>query len=179
MAYKPLHRELNGQNIYRIYFVGQVLSTPGEYATELEVLNAATVDDIVEIYFNSQGGNLGIAVMLADHITSCRGTTIGIIGFECASSASMMALRCDAFRISALSTMMAHAIEYGVDGDAPRQWEYAGFMKALSNQYINETYKNLLTHEELIGIIHHSKTVDLNANDLSIRLKRVGVVTVT
>ena len=177
MAYKPTHRVEGDGNIYRLYIIGQIVSTPGEYASELDVLLSATADDIVEIYFNSQGGNLGVSVMIADHITSCKAHTVGIIGFECASSCSMMALRCKAFRISALSTMMAHSIEYAVDGDAPRQREYAGFMGSLSEQYVTQTYQKLLTQEELTGIIHHSKTVDLTSHALSVRLPRIGRVT--
>lgn len=179
MAYKPTHRVEGDVNIYRIYFVGQILSAAGAYDAELDVLTCAAPEDVVEIYFNSQGGNLGVSVMIADHITSCRAKTIGIIGFECASSCSMMALRCDSFRISALSTMMMHSVEYSVDGDAPRQREYAGFMDSLSEQYVRQTYQKILTHEEITGIVRHSRTVDLNAHELSIRLPSMGKVVIT
>jgi ATP-dependent protease ClpP protease subunit len=175
--YAPLHREVEGVDVFRIYFCGPIQSSPGAYAAELDVLLSASASSVVEIYFNSQGGHLSTGIMLADHISECRAQTVGIIGFECASAASMMALRCDTFRISALSTMMAHSIEYSVDGDAPRQREYAGFMGSLSEQYVQQTYQKLLTHEELMSIIHHSKTVDLTSHALSVRLPRIGSVT--
>lgn len=159
-------------NEYSLYLHGPI-GNADDYMEHFAVLKQATPNDIVSIYFNTPGGNMATAFEFIDHMNECQAPILGIIGLDCASAGTAIALSCDGWRVSDFSTFMVHSFSYGAYGHATAVETQGLFNSALNEKFVRKTYADFLTEAEILDVI---KGVDLliKPEDLADRLERLA-----
>ena len=159
-------------NEYSLYLHGPIGSAD-DYMEHFAVLKQATQNDVVSIYFNTPGGNMATAFEFIDHMSDCQAPILGIIGLDCASAGTAIALACDGWRVSDFSTFMVHSFSYGAYGHATAVETQGSFNSALNEKFVRSTYKDFLTEAEIVDVI---KGVDLliKPEDLATRLENLA-----
>jgi ATP-dependent protease ClpP protease subunit len=101
-------------------YLSDSISGPEDYTEELQVLKEAKETDVIYIYINNGGGQVGTALQIVNNILNCKATVIGCIEGECHSAASYIFLACDEWEVNPHSLMLIHnysAGHYGKGSD--------------------------------------------------------------
>ena len=150
---------------YTVYFHGPI-GSPDEYLEHFAVYQGANSNDLIRLYINSNGGNLATALEYIRHMRHCAAPIIGVIGLNCASGASAVALSCDAWEIDDFSTCLVHGFSYGAEGNAFAVSNQVAFNSALNERWVRKTYEDFLTEEEIkdalrgVDILIDSESLD-------------------
>lgn len=107
----------------------------------------------IEVYINSDGGDVQEALAMYDMLRECPNTTATIKGM-CASAATLLALACDKVRMTPSSAFMVHEPRGGVYGTLPEVEARLEYFKAMRSK-VYEIYaaKTGLSHEALERIL--------------------------
>lgn len=157
---------------YCVYLHGQI-NEPSQYYEHYAVYKSAGPDDLIKLYINSPGGNLATAMEYISHMRDCCAPIMAIIGMDCASAATAIALQADGWEVGSFSTFLVHGFSYGIGGNAASVINHANFNTKLNEKFVREIYKDFLTEEEINDIF---KGVDvlINSEDLMARLEVIG-----
>ena len=135
-------------NEYNLYFNGPIVN-PDAYYEDYAVFKQATPDDIIRLWLNSEGGDIGITETYISHMRECQAPIVGVIGVSVASACSAIALECDEIQVTDLSTMLVHAISYGAGGTESAVYKKAIFNKKLNERWIKRHFEGFLTEEQM------------------------------
>jgi ATP-dependent protease ClpP protease subunit len=159
-------------NEYSLYIHG-VIGSADDFMEHFAVLKQASPNDVVNLYINTPGGNLATAIEIMDHMADCQAPILGVIGMDCASAGTAIALSCDGWKLSEFSTFMIHSFSYGAYGHATAVETQGKHNSALNERFVRRIYDGFLTEEEMLDVI---KGVDMfiGSDDLAERLDFLG-----
>ena len=157
---------------YCVYLHGPI-NEPSQYYEHYAVYKSAGPDDLIKLYINSPGGNLATAMEYVNHMRECDAPIMAVVGMECASAATAIALQADGWEVGPFSTFLVHGFSYGVGGNAASVINHASFNTKLNERFVREIYRDFLTEEEINDIF---KGVDvlINSDDLMARLEVIA-----
>ncbi len=157
---------------YCVYLHGAI-GEPQQWYEHYAVYKSAGPDDIIKLYINSPGGNMATAMEYISHMQQCNAPIMAIIGMDCASAATAIALAADGWETSPFSTFLVHGFSYGLGGNAAHVANHASFNTRLNERFIREIYGSFLTDEEVADIL---KGVDvlIDSDDLNKRLEALA-----
>ena len=108
-------RETPLATVYDIY-ISEDFVKPNQYIDLVQLLRRVGPYDIINMYINSNGGNLQTGVQLINAIQQCQGTVIGHLDGTCASLAPIVLLSCHDVLVAENSIMMFHDYSCGQMG---------------------------------------------------------------
>lgn len=157
---------------YCMYLHG-VISDPTQFYEHYAVMKSAQPDDLIKLYINSPGGDLATTMEYVEHMRDCQAPILAMIGMNCASGASVIALNADGWDITPFSTFLVHGFSYGIGGSAPHVMNHASFNSKLNERFVREIYKGFLTEEEFSDVF---KGIDIliDSDDLGRRLSEIA-----
>lgn len=127
----------------------------GEFsaATLNNILQDVPASAPIEMFINSDGGDVQEALAMYDMLRECKNTTATIKGM-CASAATLLALACDKVRMTPSSSFMVHEPRGGVYGTLPEVEARLDYFKSMRSK-VYEIYaaKTGLTTEALEKIL--------------------------
>ena len=158
-------------NKYDLYVDGIILSGDSSIYNHYHIMSQACENDVIYIWINSDGGSLDVANTYVQHMRRCNAQIVAVVGFNCASAATYIALNADAWELSSLSTFLVHGFSYGNYGKAPDVHDSTLFNTKLNGQFIRETYQGLLTEEEIVDVLR-GRDILLDSEQLAERLPK-------
>lgn len=160
---------------YHLYLNGRIRNDADYYLQHYAVYQNATPNDVVILHICSEGGSCSTGTQYIDHMSMCEAPIKAIIGMECASMASAIALAADAWQLSEMSTMLVHGFSYGAQGHEAAVYNQAKFNNRLNERWMRTNYTGFLTEEEIIDCL---KGVDLllDSDELAERFERLAEI---
>lgn len=157
---------------YCVYLHGKIVE-PAQWYEHYAVFKSATPDDMIRLYINSPGGDLATAMEYITHMRDCAAPIIAVIGVDCASAATAIALHADGWEVGPFSTFLVHGFSYGIGGNAASVINHATFNTKLNDKFVREIYGDFLMEEELEDVF---KGVDIliDSDDLKRRLEKIA-----
>lgn len=160
---------------YHLYLNGRIRHDADHYLQHYAVYQNATPHDVVILHICSEGGSCATGTQYIDHMAMCEAPIKAVIGMECASMASAIALAADAWQISEMSTMLVHGFSYGAQGHEAAVYNQAKFNNRLNERWMRTNYTGFLTEEEIVDCL---KGVDLllDSDELAERFERLAEI---
>lgn len=152
-----------------LYISDIILDGDSSIYNHFQIMNNASPNDIIYLWINSAGGNLDVANTYVQHMVMCQANIIGIVGMNCASAATYIALNCQGWELNSLSTFLIHGFSYGAYGKASDVHDSVVFNSKLNERFVREVYQGLLTEEETIDVLR-GRDILLDSEELSKRL---------
>lgn len=143
-----VHKATTSSSINHIYLCDDIVE-PSAYVEYLKAFNTAREGDKFIIHINCWGGNAYTALQLIDSMCSSEAEIICLIEGACASAATMIALSCDAWRVSPFSCFMIHATTEGYYGKFNELKIEHEFNLKWTENLFNSIYEGFLTPEEI------------------------------
>lgn len=137
---------------YNLYLHGEI-GHPDDFMEHFAVYKTANDNDCIRLWVNSLGGSIATGVEYIQHMKECAAPIIAVIGVDCASMASALALSADEIEVCDMSTMLIHAFSYGVAGVESHVYNHASFNKKLNERFIKNTYGQFLDSEQLSDVL--------------------------
>jgi ATP-dependent protease ClpP protease subunit len=138
-----------------------------EYRELIQILANATEDDEVYIRLSSSGGSLETCDYLCRRMDECAAHIVVEIGLTCVGVASAIPFHADHWVIHDSSTMIItplyYSPGYGKESDIR---DYAKYMKTVHNNWIENTFHEVLSEEEKYELLENGKALEFYADDL-------------
>lgn len=130
-------------------FIDTDIEEPSEYRDLLSILFGANEYDTVNLFINSNGGNLDTALAIVEGLkcTNAR-VTAHIIG-ACHSAASIISMYCHEVAVLDSAYSMVHTATFGSFGNTGNVRAHTDFTVKMVERLLHETYEGFLNAEEL------------------------------
>lgn len=146
------------------------ITEPDDFAEEFAALQQAGPDDVVKILIMSGGGDFQTCLQIIRAIKACDAYTIAVIGVECASAASAIALACDDWEVDEMSGMMVHTATIALGQAKLRNvLAAAEFNQKMIERFVDMAYTGFLSEEELLDV-KNGHDLYFDGQDLADRL---------
>lgn len=149
------------------------IGEPSDYADELDIISFAEEGDSIVIDLCTQGGYISTATLFHRALKTTPAHTVAVIGPECSSAGSIIALSCSEFIIDTTSELMIHTSQYGAIGKDTDVYEQADFNRKSLKRLFDAVYKGFLSDEELSDVIK-GLPLYFDADQLADRLDALG-----
>jgi len=140
------------QNTY-IIEVYEALEQPTDWSEELNLINTATEADTIVLDICTPGGCGDTAFLFNRALRSTQAQTVAIIGPQCSSAGSILALSCQEWILDETSEMMLHTSQYGMVGKEVDVYEHVTFSRKRLEKLFNIAYKGFLSDNEIKMLI--------------------------
>ena len=140
------------QNTY-IIEVYEALEQPTDWSEELNLINTATEADTIVLDICTPGGCGDTAFLFNRALRSTQAHTVAIIGPQCSSAGSILALSCQEWILDETSEMMLHTSQYGMVGKEVDVYEHVTFSRKRLEKLFNIAYKGFLSDNEIKMLI--------------------------
>lgn len=156
-------------NEYNLYLHGEISHNADDYLEHFAVYHQAGPEDIIRLWIQSPGGSLAVGNEYIRHMGQCGAPIIAVIGMDCASQATAIALAASAWEVDEMSTFLIHGFSYGAFGHEAQVYNQATFNKKLNEKWVRSTYTGFLDEDQILDAL---KGVDLlfDAEELMERL---------
>lgn len=159
-------------NTCMIVPIDEDIKSPVYYRNIVLGLSELTEDDMVQFNINSPGGDLYGLISLLTAVQDTKAFTVANIVGQASSSASFLALHCDAVELSPYSTMLVHSGSYfGIDGKSSDVKGYIQHLESIGESLVRETYEGFLTEGEIIKVLD-GMDLWFNAKEIYERLEK-------
>lgn len=157
---------------YRIYLT-DVFDNEQTHIDAIELIRSITEEDEVHIYITSPGGLVSVADMYIAAINECKGhvVTHGVGGV--ASAAVIVFLAGDERVCTPGSSYMLHNVQYGIEGDSANVKVHVDFYHRLFREKFQDTYKEILTEQEMSELFDRAGEIYLTADEMQDRIDKV------
>ena len=150
---------------YDLYLHGEIVEA-SNYMEHLLTFKMANPEDTIRLWINSEGGRCDTGFQFIEHMRECQAQIIAVIGMNCASMASLIALEADHVQLSDWSQMMLHSMRAGTYGEIAAAHEQLSFYKKLNDKLINQYCNGFLTDEQKASVLA-GKDVYLDADEIA------------
>lgn len=134
--------------------LARMISSPDDFAEELQALAAVQEYDTVQMDIMSVGGSLDTCIMIRRAMSACQGNIIGWIGPTCASAATAIALQCDGWEVDEMSAFMVHTGSFGPGYGKARDVEASTRHTVQQiERFIRVVYTGFLTEAEILLVL--------------------------
>lgn len=131
------------------YYLSDCISDSHEYLELLQLLDAATENDLVRIVINNCGGQAGTCVQLVDHVRNCRAPVIGVLSGNAFSAAGIIFAACSGHEVADHSMLMIHHAVGYVEGKYSDMTKYITAVNKRTRSLYEDVFEHFLTKEEL------------------------------
>lgn len=141
-------------NVYNIY-IRDVIFEFEQYCDIIDAIHTLTESDLVNVYLNSPGGRIDIAMEIREAIQNSPAFFIAKpIDTNCSAS-TLIALSCDDIEIHpTLATFMIHAPSYNsVYSSHNKVEDWANYFPESLARLVREIYKGFLSEDEIQSIL--------------------------
>lgn len=118
-----------------------------------QVLLAANENDVVDIFFNTNGGSVQSMIQLLNLIITCRATTVGHLVGTAASAGSFLFLACQEHNVGAWTDMLCHTVKFGSYGKLHDVEDHVKHVGEQAREIARDIYKHFLTPEEIEKVL--------------------------
>ena len=143
---------------------------PFHYRMVVNKIDELSEEDQIEIWLNSDGGDLSGLVALLTAIKTTSAQTLAVIQGSCHSAASILALSCDAIQVSPYATMLCHSIRFGTTGKGADVRAQVQHTNDFAESIFREAYELFLTEDEIEDVLK-GRELWLNYDEISERLE--------
>ena len=154
------------------YYLSDCVQDSHEYHELLQLLDAATENDVVRIVINNYGGEAGTCIQIVDHIRNCRGTVVGHLSGNAFSAAGVIFIACQVHELAEHSFMMIHTAVGGTAGKYSDMQDYIVASNKRTQGLYQDVFKHFLTEEEIDKIIYDGKEMWILKDEIEQRLKK-------
>ncbi len=137
-------------HIIEIY---EALEQPTDWSDELHLINTASEMDTIVLDITTPGGCGDTAFLFNRALRSTQAHTVAIIGPQCSSAGSILALSCREWILDETSEMMLHTSQYGMIGKEVDVYEHVTFSRKRLEKLFNIAYKGFLSDDEIKMLI--------------------------
>lgn len=141
------------QSHTHIIKIWEEIGEPMEWSDEIDVINSASEMDTVVLDICSPGGVLDTGILFHRALMSTPAHTVAVIGPDCSSCASVIALSCREFVLDATSQMMLHTSSYALRGKDVDIFEHSNFSRKQLRKIFEDIYLGAVSEQELEDII--------------------------
>lgn len=137
------------KRIFHFYLFGTIEHDMNKYFPLIHTLNTATENDEINIYINSPGGSLYMALQICNTMHKTRANVITHLDAEAHSAASMIFLSGREYVINPNGLMLIHTYTGGMYGKAHELNDQMTFNYRTHMKMLEDYYGKILTEEEL------------------------------
>jgi ATP-dependent protease ClpP protease subunit len=158
------------------FYLSTEIGDAEKFTNWFHQIRTARESDLVRIHINCCGGDLFTTIQLIETIRESSAKIMGIVEGACMSAATLVFLACDDHAISDHSAFLFHNYSGGVIGKGGEMYSSMVHQRKWSDALLRDSYKNILTNEEIEGLLD-DKDVWLNRDEMDERLtKRVKIL---
>lgn len=154
-------------NKYSLYISDEIVSS-AQFLEHYHVMKTAQPPDVILLYINSPGGDVGVGQEYIRHMRECSCPIIGFIGMNYASQAAAIAVSCDDIVTDEMSTMLIHQFSYCVRNTAGAVYDYADFNKKLNKVWLDTYFDDILNEQEKVDVLKNNDIL-LNSEQIQER----------
>ena len=175
---QPIHKKTVSSDTFtqsfdviRVYLTEDGIGGVSEHLDQIEAINSATENDIVEVYcIGCPGGSADTIIAILNALSNTPAHTATILEGHNASAASMPMMVTDEVRIGKYSSVMFHNVAGGVGGNMTNTAEAAKFYEQHYNKFFADLYNNFFDEKELL-LIQNGREIYLDAEAIQERLE--------
>ena len=175
---QPIHKKTVSSDTFtqsfdviRVYLTEDGIGGVSEHLDQIEAINSATENDIVEVYcIGCPGGSADTIIAILNALSNTPAHTATILEGHNASAASMPMMVTDEVRIGKYSSVMFHNVAGGVGGNMTNTAEAAKFYEQHYNKFFADLYNNFFNEKELL-LIQNGREIYLDAEAIQERLE--------
>ena len=156
---------------YDVYLTG-LIGDPKDFIELLHLLRTATQHDEINIYINSQGGQLRTGAAILHAIAGSQAKVTTIMDGSCASMAGIIALAGDDIIAMPMCQWMGHGFSAGYYGKAHEVGSKLESDKAMFETMARAYYANFLKKKEIDDLIK-GKDIYFEYDEIKKRLERM------
>lgn len=140
------------QSFVHDIFIDEDILDSAYYRSVISTLNAASEKDIVRIYIDTNGGFGSTAMSLTNVMDRCPAMKIGVLGANCKSAGTLIALHCNDWEVGAGCDWLAHTASFGVGGEAHKVAKQHEHDQKMIHKLLHREYEGFYTKEEIEDI---------------------------
>ena len=175
---QPIHKKTVSSDTFtqsfdviRVYLTEDGIGGVSEHLDQIEAINSATENDIVEVYcIGCPGGSADTIIAILNALSNTPAHTVTILEGHNASAASMPMMVTDEVHIGRYSSVMFHNVAGGVGGNMTNTAEAAKFYEQHYNKFFADLYNNFFNEKELL-LIQNGREIYLDAEAIQERLE--------
>ena len=175
---QPIHKKTVSSDTFtqsfdviRVYLTEDGIGGVSEHLDQIEAINSATENDIVEVYcIGCPGGSADTIIAILNALSNTPAHTATILEGHNASAASMPMMVTDEVRIGKYYSVMFHNVAGGVGGNMTNTAEAAKFYEQHYNKFFADLYNNFFDEKELL-LIQNGREIYLDAEAIQERLE--------
>ena len=175
---QPIHKKTVSSDTFtqsfdviRVYLTEDGIGGVSEHLDQIEAINSATENDIVEVYcIGCPGGSADTIIAILNALSNTPAHTVTILEGHNASAASMPMMVTDEVHIGRYSSVMFHNVAGGVGGNMTNTAEAAKFYEQHYNKFFAELYTKFLDEKEL-ELIQNGREIYLDFEQIQERLE--------
>jgi ATP-dependent protease ClpP protease subunit len=156
-------------DIIDVYLNGQIESSR-ENSNIFDVLRSAGIDDVINIYINSSGGDLMTAIQFISILKKTEAKVFCSVEGECMSAATMILMYAKEFAVDNNSIFMIHTYSGDIIGKGHELHSQVLYERNWSVKLIKEVYNGFLNDVEMQKVIDGAD-IWLDRNEVVKRLK--------
>jgi ATP-dependent protease ClpP protease subunit len=153
-----------------VYLSGEI-GTPRENVNLIEVLRSAATNDRINIFINSNGGNIATTIQIISILKKTDAEVFCRVEGECFSSAAMILMYAKSYEIEEHSTFMIHDYSGVISGHGGQMYDNMNHERKWTGNLIKDVYKNFLTAKEIDSILN-GKEMWFDSTEFSRRMER-------
>lgn len=158
-------------DVIRIYLTDDGVGGVSDHLDQIEAINAAGENDVVEVYcIGCPGGSADTIVALLNALATTDAHTVCIIESHNASAATMPAMVTNEVHVGSYASFMIHSVSGAAGGTMRNTAEAAKFYEKQYAAFIEEVYQGFLSPEDL-ALVHDGRELYLNAQEIQERLE--------
>lgn len=165
----PIYTRTIPIQIHKV-MLDEPIGKPSYYRGIVNVLDAASENDIIEFHLITPGGNLDTALLIRDAIRTTAARTIAIVHGSVASAGTIPMLSCDDVMVMPLSTVMVHPATWGAVNTSKNMSDYSTFSHNYLNRVYSEVYEGFMTEQEISNMIDSNRDVWMEEDEVLNRL---------
>lgn len=136
-------------NEFNLYLHGEISHNADEYLEHFAVYHQAGPEDIIRLWIQSPGGSVAVGTQYIRHMKQCAAPIVAVIGMECSSQATAIALAASDWEVDEMSTFLVHGFSYGAYGHEAQVFNQAAFNKKLNEKFLRKTYSGFLDEDAI------------------------------
>lgn len=169
---KGIYANFNEGSVVLTMYLTDQIEDSSYYHEFSELCAPLTPDDTIVLFIDSPGGYLSGAQLITRTIANCPAYCVGIVTDMAASAATIISLACDELRMEPFSYFMIHSVSFGSGGKLHEVQASTEFTIKQSKAFIEATYKDFLTAEEIVDVIRGTDLY-LTADEVTERFERI------
>lgn len=156
-------------NHYDVYLCNEIV-TVDAYSDLLNLLFAASSQDIVHLKINSPGGDLDTCLQIQDAIGKTEAKVIGYLSGSADSAASAIFCTCHEHYVGDHAMMLVHTVSHGFFAEAHDMLLRSEIIYDQNINWLRSTYLGFVSEEEIEQIVVNKLQLMLTADEIKERI---------